>query len=60
MVWFTHSVNNDHLLLDKLKLNTNTIYVFDKGYNDYEFFKIILLIINILDFIFIGQQCFSI
>lgn len=39
MIWFTHSASNDHFLLDKLKLNANTIYVFDKGYNDYKVFK---------------------
>ena len=32
MVWFTHSATNDHVLLNKLKLESNTIYVFDKGY----------------------------
>ncbi len=39
MIWFTHSARNDHFLLDKLKLNANTIYVFDKGYNDYKVLK---------------------
>lgn len=39
MVWFTHSARHDHFLLDKLELNANTIYVFDKGYNDYKAFK---------------------
>jgi len=39
MVWFTHSARHDHFLLDKLKLNANTIYVFDKGFNDYKTFK---------------------
>lgn len=39
MVWFTHSARNDHFLLDKLKLDDNTIYVFDKGYMDYKTFK---------------------
>jgi hypothetical protein len=39
MIWFSHSARNDHFLLDKLKLNPNTIYVFDKGYNDYKAFK---------------------
>jgi len=39
MIWFTHAATNDHILLNKLKLDTNTIYVFDKGYNDYKAFK---------------------
>ncbi len=39
MVWFTHSATNDHVLLNKLKMDANTIYVFDKGYNDYKAFQ---------------------
>ena len=39
MVWFTNSATNDHVLLSKLKMDSNTIYVFDKGYNDYRAFK---------------------
>ena len=39
LVWFTNSATNDHVLLNKLKMNPNTIYVFDKGYNDYKAFK---------------------
>lgn len=39
MVWITHSATNGHGLLNKLKLDPNTIYVFDKGYNDYKAFK---------------------
>lgn len=39
MVWFTHSATNDHILLSKLKMDSNTIYVFDKGYNDYKAFQ---------------------
>ncbi len=39
MVWFTSAATNDHYLLDKLKFDANTIYVFDKGYNDYVAFK---------------------
>jgi len=39
MVWFSNGAAHDHLLLEKLKLDTNTIYVFDKGYNDYKAFK---------------------
>jgi hypothetical protein len=39
LVWFTNSATNDHVLLKKLKMDPNTIYVFDKGYNDYKAFK---------------------
>lgn len=39
LVWFSHSATNDHVLLKKLKMDTNTIYVFDKGYNDYKAFQ---------------------
>jgi hypothetical protein len=39
MVWFTHSSRNDHFLLEKLKPDDNTIYVFDKGYTDYKAFN---------------------
>jgi hypothetical protein len=38
-VWFTPSTTHDHVLLDKLKMDPNTIYVFDEGYNDYKTFK---------------------
>jgi len=40
MVWFTPATTHDHVLLGKLKLDPNTIYVFDKGYNDYKAFKL--------------------
>jgi hypothetical protein len=39
MVWFTEAAKNDHILLEKLKMDANTIYVFDKGYNDYKAFQ---------------------
>lgn len=39
MVWFSSAATHDHMLLDKLQLNSNTIYVFDKGYNDYKAFR---------------------
>lgn len=39
LVWFTHSATHDHVLLSKLKMDSNTIYVFDKGYNDYKAFQ---------------------
>lgn len=40
MVWFSSAATHDHMLLKKLKLDTNTIYVFDKGYNDYRAFNL--------------------
>ena len=40
LIWFTHAATNDHVLLSKLKFNDNTIYVFDKGYNNYRAFKL--------------------
>jgi hypothetical protein len=40
LVWYSEARRNDHLLLDKLELNNNTIYVFDKGYTDYSRFKL--------------------
>jgi len=39
LVWFTNSATSDHVLLKKLKMDPNTIFVFDKGYNDYKAFK---------------------
>jgi len=39
VVWFTSSTTHDHILLSKLKLSPDKIYVFDKGYNDYQAFK---------------------
>jgi hypothetical protein len=39
LVWFTSAATNDHILLSKLKMDPNTIYVFDKGYNDYKAFQ---------------------
>lgn len=39
LIWFTEASKNDHVLLEKLKMDANTIYVFDKGYNDYKAFK---------------------
>lgn len=39
MVWFTSAATHDHILLDKLKMDENSIYVFDKGYNDYKAFE---------------------
>ncbi len=39
MVWFSSAATNDQKFLDKLQCDDNTIYVFDKGYNDYKAFK---------------------
>ena len=39
MIWITNASTNDHVLLKKLRFDSNTIYVFDKGYNDYKAFK---------------------
>ncbi len=39
MVWFSPATTHDHVLLSKLKIDPNTIYVFDKGYNDYKAFQ---------------------
>jgi len=39
MVWFTSAAKHDHILLEKLRMDSNTIYVFDKGYNDYKAFE---------------------
>ena len=38
-VWFTSAATHDHVLLNKLKMDSNIIYVFDKGYNDYKAFQ---------------------
>jgi hypothetical protein len=39
MVWFTDASTHDHVLLEKLQPKSDTIYVFDKGYNDYKMFE---------------------
>ena len=39
LVWFSPATAHDHNFLEKLKCDDNTIYVFDKGYNDYKAFK---------------------
>jgi IS4 transposase len=39
MIWFSHGSTNDHVLLKKLRYDSNTIYVFGKGYNDYKVFR---------------------
>lgn len=39
LVWFSPATTHDHNFLKQLKCDDNTIYVFDKGYNDYKAFK---------------------
>ncbi len=39
LVWFSLATTNDHNFLKKLKCDDNTIYVFEKGYNDHKAFK---------------------
>ena len=39
LIWFSAATTHDHNFLEKLKCDDNTIYVFDKGYNDYKAFK---------------------
>lgn len=39
LVWFSPATTHDHNFLKKLKCDDNTIYVFDKGYNDYKAFE---------------------
>ncbi|WP_309607479.1 IS4 family transposase [Flavobacterium sp.] len=38
LVWFTPATTHDHQFLEKLKCDEHTVYVFDKGYNDYKAF----------------------
>ena len=38
LVWFSEAKTHDHKFLEKLACDENTIYVFDKGYNDYKAF----------------------
>ena len=38
LFWFTEAEKNDYIILHKLKMDANTIYVFDKVYNDYKSF----------------------
>jgi hypothetical protein len=39
LVWFSSATTHDHQYLKMLKCDDNTIYVFDKGYNDYKAFE---------------------
>lgn len=38
LVWFSAAKTHDSQFLKKLKCDENTVYVFDKGYNDYKAF----------------------
>lgn len=38
LVWFSNAKKHDHQFLDKLNCDEDTVYVFDKGYNDYKAF----------------------
>ena len=39
LVWFTAATTHDHKFLKKLKCDEHTVYIFDKGYNDYKAFE---------------------
>lgn len=39
LVWFSEAKTHYHNFLEKLEWDENTIYVFDKGYNDYKAFE---------------------
>jgi hypothetical protein len=39
LVWFTPATTHDHQFLEKLKCDEHTVYIFDKGYNDYKAFE---------------------
>jgi hypothetical protein len=39
LVWFTAATTHDHKFLEKLKCDEHTVYIFDKGYNDYKAFE---------------------
>ncbi|MFA9191008.1 IS4 family transposase [Flavobacterium sp. FZUC8N2.13] len=39
LVWFTAATTHDHQFLEKLKCDEDTVYIFDKGYNDYKAFE---------------------
>ena len=39
LVWFSSAATHDHQFLEKPQCDENTVYVFDKGYNDYKAFK---------------------
>jgi Transposase DDE domain/Domain of unknown function (DUF4372) len=39
LVWFSAASTHDHNFLERLTCDDNSIYVFDKGYNDYKAFR---------------------
>jgi hypothetical protein len=39
LVWFSSARTHDHQFLKKLKCDEHTVYIFDKGYNDYKAFE---------------------
>ena len=39
LVWFSPATTLDHQFLEKLKCDAHTVYIFDKGYNDYKAFE---------------------
>jgi len=39
MIWITEASRSDHYALSRLKRDPNTIYIFDKGYNNYLAFE---------------------
>jgi Transposase DDE domain/Domain of unknown function (DUF4372) len=39
LVWFTSAATHDQQFLKKLKCDEDTVYIFDKGYNDYKAFE---------------------
>ena len=39
LVWFSPATTHDHLFLKKLKWDEHTVYIFNKGYNDYTAFE---------------------
>ncbi len=38
LIWHTAATTHDHQFLEKLKCDEHTLYIFDKGYNDYKAF----------------------
>ena len=39
LVWFSSAATHDQNFLERLECDDNSIYVFDRGYNDYKAFK---------------------
>jgi hypothetical protein len=40
LIWFTSATTHDHQFLERLKCDEHTVYIFDKGYNDYKAFDL--------------------